>query len=86
MPLYRAIPAAGSQPWGGDPVTSCPVAEAREWWVAEALEIHGALQVGGLTLRDLVATPSAQCVEALRLIECERSAIKAQISAPPEDS
>jgi len=83
-PLYRVVPGASSEPWADERVDRCPIAETRHAWIGEAMSLRGNLALGGVTLRDCVAHPSAQCLEALRVLQSETDLIRADLRAPKE--
>ena len=82
--LYTVVPASTCQPWSAERVTTCPIAETRRAWVGEACGLHSTLGIPGMTMRDLVATPSAQCVEAVTVIHSELEMVRAQLRAPKD--
>lgn len=81
-PLYRVVPAASDEAWSDDRVSRCPVAEVREWWVGDALNLAMSLRIDGVSLRDVVPHPSAQVLEVLRLIDTERAIMEAKLKRP----
>lgn len=85
-PLYRVVPAASGEAWSDERVSRCPVADVREWWVGDALTLAGSLRIDGVGLRDVVAEPSAQVLEALRIIDTERAIMEARLKRPKGSS